>query len=164
MKSFLQNNIGIDSVCNEGKSVAAERFIRTLRIKFINTWLQYQKNVYIDKLDHKVDKYNNSYHKTSKMKPFDVNWSMHTDFIKENNKEGPKLKVGAHLRISKYKSIFAKGYVSIWSDKVFMIKKVTNTVSCSHVINNLNGGAIVETFYKKDFQKQIKKSLELKKL
>ena len=73
MKSFLQNNIGIDSICNEGKSVAAERFIRTLRIKFINTWLQYQKNVYIDKLDDKVDKYNNSYHKTSKMKPFDVN-------------------------------------------------------------------------------------------
>ena len=118
MKSFLQNNIGIDSVCNEGKSVAAERFIRTLRIKFINTWLQYQKNVYIDKLD------DNSYHKTSKMKPFDVNFSMHTDFIKENNKEGTKFKVGAHLRISKYKSIFAKGYVSIWSDKVFMIKNL----------------------------------------
>ena len=92
MKSFLQNNIGIDSICNEGKSVAAERFIRTLRIKFINTWLQYQKNVYIDKLD------DNSYHKTSKMKPFDVNLSMHTDFIKENNKEGTKFKVGAHFR------------------------------------------------------------------
>ena len=65
-----------------------------------------------------MDKYNNTYLKTSKMKPVDVNASMYTDFSKENNKEGPKFKVGDHLRISKYKNIFAKGYVSIWSEEV----------------------------------------------
>ena len=70
------------------------------------------KNVYIDKLDDIVNKYNNTYHITVIMKSADVKPNVYIDFNKENIKEGPKFKVGDHVRISKYKNIFAKGYVS----------------------------------------------------
>ena len=66
--------------------------------------------MYIDKLDDIVNKYNSRYHKTIKTKPVDVKSRIYIDFNKENNKEGPKFKVADHVRISKYKNIFAKGY------------------------------------------------------
>ena len=68
-------------------------------------------NVYIDKLDNIVSKCNNTYHKTIKMKPLDVRSSTYIDFDKRNNKEDPEYKVGDHVRISKYKNIFAKDHV-----------------------------------------------------
>ena len=80
--------------------------------------------MYINKLDDIVNKCNNTYHRTIKMKPVDVKPSMYIDFNKENNKEGPKFKVGDHVRISKYKNIFPKGYVPNWSEEVFLINKV----------------------------------------
>ena len=95
------------------------------------------KNVYIDKLDDIVNKYNNTYHKTSKMKPTDVKPSMYIDFNKENNKEGPTFKVGDHVRISKYKNIFAKGYIPNWSEEVFVIQKVKNTVLWHMLLMNV---------------------------
>ena len=86
------------------------------------------KNVHIDNLDDIVNKYNNTYNRTIKMKPVDVKPDIYSDFNKENNKEGSKFKVCGHVRISKYKNIFAKGYVANWSEEVFVIKKVKNTV------------------------------------
>ena len=73
--------------------------------------------MYIDKLDDIVSKYNNTYHSTTKMKPVDVKLSTYIDF----NKENPKFKVNDHVRISKYKNLFAKGCVPNWSDEVFVI-------------------------------------------
>ena len=67
-------------------------------------------NVYIDNLDDIMNRYNNTYHRTIKMKSVDVKPSMYIDFNQEINKEGPKFKVGVHVRISKYKNMFAKGY------------------------------------------------------
>ena len=96
------------------------------------------KNVYIDKLDDIVNKYNNTYHKTVKMKTVDVNPSIYIDFNKGNNKEGPKFKVGDNVRISKYENILANGYVPNWSEEVFMIKKVKNAVPWTYVINDLD--------------------------
>ena len=81
------------------------------------------KNVYIDKSDDIVNKCINTYHRTIKIRTVDVKPSIYIDFNKENNKEGPKYKVGNHIRISKYKNIFAKGYVPNWSEEVFVIKK-----------------------------------------
>ena len=75
------------------------------------------------------------------------------DFNKENNKEGPKFKVGDHVRVSKYKNIFAKGYITNWSEEDFVIKKVKNTVPWTYVISDLNGEEIVGTFYEKKIQK-----------
>ena len=111
MKSWLQDNdIEMYSTYNEGKSVVAERFIRTLKTKIYKYMTSISKNVYIDKLDDIVNKCNSRYHKTIKTKPVDVKPRIYIDFNKENNKEGPKFKVADHVRISKYKNIFAKGY------------------------------------------------------
>ena len=96
------------------------------------------KNVYIDKLDNIVDKYNNTYHKTIKMKPIDVEDNTYIDFEEVNDKD-PKFKVGDYVRISKYKNIFAKGYKPNWSEEVFVISKIKNTVLWTYVINDLNG-------------------------
>ena len=71
------------------------------------------KKKYIDKLDEIVNKYNNTCHRTIKLLPVDVKPSIYIDFNKENNKEGPKFKVGDNVRISKYKNTFAKGCVPI---------------------------------------------------
>ena len=82
------------------------------------------KNVYINKLDDIVNKYNNTYHRIITMKIVNVNPSMYINFNKENNKEGSKFKVGDHIRISKYKNSFGKGYAPNCSEDVFVIKKV----------------------------------------
>ena len=70
------------------------------------------KNVYIDKLDDIVTKYNNTYHSTIKMKPVDVKSNTYIDSSKETNDNNPKLKIGYNVRISKYKNIFAEGHVT----------------------------------------------------
>ena len=82
------------------------------------------ENVYIDKLDNIVNEYNNKYHTTIKMKPADVKNNTYIDFEKEVNDKNPKFKVGDHVRISKYKNIFAKGYMPNWSEEVFIISKM----------------------------------------
>ena len=149
------------STYNEGKSVAAERFIRILKNKICKYMTSVSKNVYIDKLDDIVNKYNNTYHSTIKMKPVDVKFSI--DSNKENNEKYPKFKIGDHVKISKYKNLFAKVYTPNCSEEVFVIKKVENTLPWKNFINDLNGKEIVGTFYEKELQKQIKKSLRLKK-
>ena len=90
--------------------------------------LSISKNVYIDKLDDIVAEYNKTYHRNFKMKPVDVKDNTYIDFKKEVNDKDPKFKVGDHVRISKYKNVFAKGYTPNWSKDVFVIKKVKNTV------------------------------------
>ena len=72
---------------------------------------------------------------------------------KEVNDKDPKFKVGDHVRISKYKNIFAKGYTPNWSAEVFVIKKVKNTVPWTYVMNDLNDEEIIETSYEKELQK-----------
>ena len=111
MKSWLEKNgIEMYSTHNEGKSVVAERFIRTTKNKIYKHMTSISKNVYIDKLDDIVNKYNNKKHITTKMKPIDVEDNTCIDFGKEINDNDPKFKVGDHVRISKYRNIFAKCY------------------------------------------------------
>ena len=97
------------------------------------------KNMYIDKLDDIINEYNHTYHRTIKMKSVDVRDNTYTDFSKKVNDKDPKFKAGDHVRISKHKSIFAKGYTPDQSEEVFVIKKVENTVPWTYVINDLNG-------------------------
>ena len=123
MKSWLKDNdIAVYLTHNEGKSVVAERFIRTLKNKIYKYMTSISKNVYIDKLDDIVDAYNNTYHKTIKMKPTDVKDNPFINIGKEVNDNDSKFKVGDYVRISKYKSLFAKGYTPNWSEEVFVIK------------------------------------------
>ena len=121
------------------------------------------KNMHINKLDDIVRKYNNTYHPSIKIKPIDVKDNRYIDFGKDVNDKNPKFKVGDHVRISKYKNIFAKGYMSNWSEKIFIIKKIKNTVPWTHVINDFNGEEAIGTFYENELQKSDKKNLEQKK-
>ena len=119
-KKWLQdNNIVMYSTHNELKSVVAERFIMTLKNNIYKYMTSVSKNVYIDKLDDIVNKYNNTYHRTIKMKPIDIKDDTYINIGKEVNDKDPKFKVGDLVRISKYKNIFAKGYTPNWSEDIF---------------------------------------------
>ena len=117
------------STYNEGKSVVAERFIRTLKNKIFKHMTAFSKNVYIDLLNNIVNKYNNTVHKTIKMKPIDVTDDSYVEYNEDFNKKGPKFKVNDHVRISKYKNILVKGYVPNWSEEVFIVNEIKNTVA-----------------------------------
>ena len=98
------------------------------------------------------------------MKPFDVKDNTYVDFEKEVSNKNPKFKVGNYVRISKYKNIFAKGYMPNWSKEVFIISKTKNTVPWTYVINDLNGEEIIETFYEKELQKTDQKEFRIGKV
>ena len=121
------------------------------------------KNVYIDKFDDIVGEYNNTY-RTIKMKPIDVTNNTYVDFTKEVNDKDPKFKVGDHVRISKYKNIFAKGYTPNWSEEVFVVSKIKNTVPWTYSINDLNGEEIIGRFQEKELQKTNQQEFRIKKV
>ena len=121
------------------------------------------KNVYIHKLDDTVNKYNNTHHRTIKMKPVDVKSNTYFSSRKEINDQDPKFKIGDIARISKYKNIFAKGYVPNWSEKVFVIKKLKTLFRGLMLLVILKAEKLLEHFTKKNDRKRIKKSLGLKK-
>ena len=87
------------------------------------------------------------------MKPTDVKDNTYIDFGREINENDPKFKVGDHVRISKYKNIFGKGYTRNWSEEVFIMKKIKNTVPWTYLIDDLNGEEITGTFYENELQK-----------
>ena len=152
-KKWLQDNdIVMYSTNNEGKSVIPERFIRTLKNKIYKYMTETSKNVYIDKLNDIVKEYNNNYHTSIKMKPVDVKHNKYIDVKKETNDKNSKFKVSDHVRISKYKNIFAKGYMPNWSEEVLLLKKLKIQFH-GHVINDLNREEIIGTFYEKELQK-----------
>ena len=137
--NWLQdNNTEIYSAHNKGKFVVAERFIRTLKKKFYKCMtLTTSKNVYIDKLDDIVNKYNNTYRRTIKMKSYDVKDSTYINIDKEVNN-------------------------NFFNSIIFVIKELKNTVPWTYVINDIKGGQTViqrlEHSMKKNFKTQIKKN------
>ena len=132
---------------NEGKSVVAERFIRTLKNKIFKRMAAISKNVY----------------GTIRMKPIDVTGDSYVECNEYPNKKDPKFKVGNHVRISKYKNIFAKEYAPNWSEEVFVIDKIKNTVPWTYVISNVNGEEITGSFCEKELQKGFKIEKVLKR-
>ena len=83
------------------------------------------------------------------MKLVDVIDNAYIDSNKKVNDKDSKFKVGDHVRISKYKNIFDKGYTPNWSEKVFVIKRIKNSVPWTYVVNDLNSDEIIRTFYEK---------------
>ena len=108
-------------------------------------------------LDDIVNKYNNTVHRCIKIdviKPIDVTSHSYAEYNEDSNeKKNPKFKVGDHVRISKYKNIFAKGYTQNWSEEVFVVSKTKDTVPWTYVISDLNGEKITGSFYEKELQK-----------
>ena len=163
-KWLRDNDIVVYSTHNEGKSVVAERFIRTLKSKTYKYMTSISKNVYIDKLNDIVDEYNNTYHTTIKTKPVDVKDNTYINTSKEINNKDPKFKVSDHVRISKYKNIFAKRYMPNWSEEVFIIKKIKIAIPWTYVINDLNGEEIIGAFYEKELQKTNQEEFRIEKV
>ena len=122
------------------------------------------KNVYFDVLDDIVDEYNNTYHKTIKMKPIDVKNDCFAEYNEDYNEKDPKFKVGDHVKISKYKNIFAKGYAPNWREEIFFVKKIKNTVPWTYVISDLNREEIIGSFYEKELQKTNQKEFRIEKI
>ena len=114
-------------------------------------------------LDDIVDKYNNTYHNTVKMKPIDVKSNSYAEYNVDCNDKDPKFKIGDHVRISRHKKVSAKEYAPNWFEEVFVIKKVKNTVLWTYVIMDLNSEDIVGTFYEKELQNTNQEKLRTEK-
>ena len=119
------------------------------------------KNVYFNVLDDIVDKYNNTYHKTIKMKPIDVEDDSFAEYNEQSKEKDPKFKVGDHVRISKFKKIFAKRYTPNWIDEIFIVKKIKNAVSWTYIISDLNGEETAGSFYEKELQRTNQKEFRI---
>ena len=98
------------------------------------------------------------------MKPIDVTDDSYAKYNEDFNKKNPKFKVGDHVRISKHENIFAKGYTPNWSEEVFVVSKIKNTVPWTYVINDLNGEEITGSFYEKELQKTNQKEFRIEKV
>ena len=122
------------------------------------------KNVYYDVLDDIVKRYNNTRHSTIKMKPIDVKDDTYINTDKKINNKDPKFKVGDRVRISKYKNVFAKGYVPNWSEEVFNVNKIKSTVPWTYESNDLNGEKIIGSFYEKELQKTSQEEFRIEKI
>ena len=169
-KKWLKDNgISMYSTYNEGKSVVAERFVRTLKYKIYKHMTAISKNVYFDVLEDIVDEYNNTYHRTIKMKPIDVKGDSFAEyngivFNEESNEKDPKFKIGNRVRIPKFKNVYARGDTPNWSEEIFIVKKIKNTVPWTYVISDLNGEEIVGSFYEKELQKTNQKEFRIEKV
>ena len=108
-------------------------------------------------------KNNNTVHRTIKMKPIDVTSDSYAEYNEDSNVTKPKFKVGDHVRISKYKNIFAKRYTPNWSGEVFVVSKIKDTVPWTYVISDLNDGKIAGSFYENERQKTNKKEYRTEK-
>ena len=122
------------------------------------------ENVYIDKLGDVVNEYNNAYHRKIRMKPLDVKDNTYIDSMELHSNEDPNLEVGDHVRIPRYKNIFAKGCTPNWSEEIFVIKKVKNLIPWTNVINDLNGNEIIGTCFEKELQKTNQQEFRTKKV
>ena len=154
-KWLSDNNIIMHSTYKEGKSVVAERFIRTLKSKLYKHMTATGKNVYYDVLDDIVNKYNNANHNTIKMKPKDVGNNNKRVYIGEHNEKRSRFKVGDRVRIFKFKNIFAKGYTPNWNREIFIVDKINDTVPYTYNIKDLNDEEIIGSFYDRELQKSI---------
>ena len=150
------------STYNEGKSVVAERFIRTLKNKLYKHMTATGKNVYYDVLDDIVNEYNNTKHSTIKMKPKDIVYNTTKSsslernkrvYIDEHNEKDSRFNVGDRVRISKCKNIFAKGYTPNSSREIFIVNKINDTVPYTYNLKDLNGEEIIGSFYDRELQK-----------
>ena len=154
-KWLSDNDIIMYSTYNEGKSVVAERFIRTLKNKLYKHMAATGKKVYYDVLDDVVNKYNNTKHSTIKMKPIDVEDNNKRIYIDEHNEKDSRFKVGDRVRISKFKNIFAKGHAPNWSSEIFIVDKVNDTIPYTYNLKDLNDEDIIGSFYDRELQKSI---------
>ena len=118
------NNNEIYSTYNEGKSAATERFIRTLKNKIFKHMTTISKSVYFDVLDNIVDRYNNTVHRTIKIKPIKVTDDYYAEYNEDpSNKKVLNLKLATMLELLNVKTFLLKDILQIGQKKfLFLIK------------------------------------------
>ena len=121
------------------------------------------KNVYFDVLDDIVNKHNDTVHRTIKMKPIDITDDSYAEYNEDFNKKDPRFNVGDHVKISKYKNIFAKGYAPNWSQEAFVVSKIKNAVPWTYVVRDLNGEGITGNFYETELRKTSQEKFRIEK-
>ena len=155
-KNWLKDEgIEIYSTYNEGKSVVAERFIRTLKNKLYKHMTAISQDVYWNVLDDAVAKYNDTINRSIGMKPKDVKSDKKAVYVAESNEKSTRFSVGDRVRISKFKNIFAKGYTPNWSKEIFVVNKIKNTVPWTYELKDLNREDIIGRFYDRELQKTV---------
>lgn len=160
MKGLLQQrDINMYSTYTTKKAAICERFNRTLKNKMWKLFSLRGSYKWIDILQQLISEYNNTKHRTIKLKPNEVNENneqhiLNTVYSKYrfNPKEKRKFKIGDFVRISKYKHIFSKGYTANWTTEVFKIKKVQHTLPITYLLIDLNGRDINGTVYSEELQ------------
>ena len=155
MKSWLEKNeIEMQSTHNEEKSVVTERFIRTLKNKIYKYTTSISKNVYIDKLDDLVNKYNNTYHSTIKMKPVDVKSNTHITLVKKLMK---KLKLVILVEYQSIKTFLQKAMFQISLKKSLLLQKIKILFHGHMLLAVLKATKLLERFTKKNCKKKSKR-------
>ena len=149
MQEWLDNNILMHSTHNEGKSITAERFIKTLKAKFYKNMTANDSKSYLPYLNKLVDQYNNTYHHSINKKPISADYSALIEKIGTNPK-APKFKVNDRVRITKYKNLFSKGCTENWSREIFIIDSVLKTNPWTYKTKDLNGEKRIGSFYEKE--------------
>ena len=146
---FDNSNILMYSTHNEGKSVIAERFIKTLKSKIYKKITANDSKSYLSYLNKLVDQYNNTYHHYIDKERINADFSVLTEKI-ETNLKAPKFKVNDRVRITKYKNIFSKGYTENWSREIFIIDSVLKTNPWTYKLKDLNREKMIGSFYEKE--------------
>ena len=150
MQEWLDNNyISMYSTHNGGKSVIAERFIKTIKSKIYKTITANDSKSYLPYLNKLVDQYNNTYHRSINKKPINADYFVLTEKIETNHK-APRFKVNDRVRITKYKNIFSKDYTENWSREIFIIDSVLKTNHWTYKVKDLNEENIIGSFYEKE--------------
>ena len=157
---FNKYNIHHFSTNSNFKASVVERFNRTLKEKMWRYFSQVGNNRYIDIIDDLVFNYNNSYHNSIKMKPIVASEKQNENIVRNNlygdakiEMKKSKFKVGDKVRISKWKSVFSKGYMQNYTTELFTISKVLNTSPITYKIKDWNDEEIEGIFYEPELVK-----------
>jgi transposase InsO family protein len=169
MDSWLkENNINRYSTYGEHKSAVVERFNRTLKTTMWKRFTALNTRNWVDMLDKLMFDYNKRYHSTIKMAPTEASKSEASDPPQPMNnrptKGKPKFKVKDKVRISRTKGLFEKGYLPNWSEEIYEIVKVKNTIPFTYILKDMNNEDIVGSFYTEELQKTTQEIYRIEKI
>jgi len=165
-----ENDITRYSTHGEHKSVVAERWNRTLKANMWKRFTAENTRNWIDMIDKLVYEYNNTKHRTIKMTPTEASKKENEETVFENIniplkiKNIQKFKVGDTVRISRIKGLFEKGYLPNWSEEIYTVCEVKNTVPFTYILKDTSGDIISGSFYNEELQKASQEVFRIEKV
>ena len=167
----VRNLVELYSTENEGKSSVIERFNRTNKEKLFRFLSPNNRRKYVDILDLLVEQYNNTIHSSIKMTPKEASLKEDEHKLWRNlypefgcKTLTPKFSIGDHVRITKKKKIFDKGYTHRWTEEICTISKIQLTIPVTYKITDYNGKEIQGSFYEQELQKTKQYTCRIEKI